>query len=220
MAAPEAMPASLQAALATGGVTHVVAGVDAPQSTGRGVAATAAAIDTAIAVQRRHDRSKFDDIDYGTDSDEEREREREEALERAAKRSPEEQKASKSAFTEAFKNLRAAARRPSPLSPDIGRGRFRPKVDVGDARRGGALERRRFWKAPPRRAPRRVDRYKHKYPDLAPEGVEDETPKPKKDPFENGAGCAACGEACWVKKHCGRCRSVMRGAAREPIRHL
>ena len=51
--------------------------------------------------------------------------------------------------------------------------------------------------------------FKHKYPDLAPEGAVDDAPtEPKVDLFEGG-GCAWCGEACWAKKQCGRCRSVV-----------
>ena len=51
--------------------------------------------------------------------------------------------------------------------------------------------------------------YKHKYPDLAPEGFKEEPKKePKEDLIFNG-GCAHCGECCWVKKQCSRCRSVV-----------
>ena len=101
------------------------------------------------------DNDKWNAIDPGTDSDEEKERERDVARARTDKLNPDEKKKSNQAFTSAFSNL-----------------------------------------------------FKHKYPDLAPPDALDELDRPPKvDLFESG-GCDYCGEACWAKKQCGRCRSV------------
>jgi len=101
------------------------------------------------------DNDRWNAIDPGTDSDEEKERERDVARARTDKLNPDEKKKSNQAFTSAFSNL-----------------------------------------------------FKHKYPDLAPPNALDEPDRPPKvDLFESG-GCDYCGEACWAKKQCGRCRSV------------